>query len=86
MKQIIMLSVDSTPDISHIDQLSVTVRYGLDDKPIERFLQFVSIFRYYGQTFYNVVLKFFTEKRISLDDCRGQSYNNATNMSRKYNG
>jgi len=46
----LMLSVDSTPDISHIDQLSVTVRYGLDDKPIERYLQFVSIFRHCGMS------------------------------------
>jgi len=61
-----MLSADSTPNISHIDQLSVTVRYGLDDKPIKRFLQFVSIFRHSGQTLYNVVLKFFAEKRIPL--------------------
>jgi len=82
----LMLSVDSTRDISHIDQLSVTVRYVLDDKPIERFLQFVSIFRHCGQILCNVVLKFFTEKIISLDDCRGQSYDNASNMSEKYNG
>jgi len=38
------------------------------------------------QTLYNVVLKFHTEKRISLDDCWGQSYDNASNMSGKYNG
>jgi len=82
----LMLSVVSTPDISHIDQLSVTVRYGLDKKPFERVLQFVSIFRHSRQTLYNVVLKFFTEKRISLDDCRGQSYDNASNKLGKYNG
>jgi len=78
-----MLSVDLTPD-KNIDQLSVTVRSWW--KPIERFLQFVSIFRHSGQILYNVLLKFFTDKRISLDDCRGQSYDNASNMSGKYNG
>jgi len=81
-----MLSVDSTPDISHIDQLSVTVRHGLEDKPIECFLQSVLIFRHSGQTLYNVVLKFFTERRISLDDSRGQSYDKASNMTGRYNG
>jgi hypothetical protein len=80
------ISVDSTPDISHIDQLSVTVRYVLDGKPIERFLEFVPIFGHSGETLCNVVVDFLTAKGISLDDCRGQSYDNASNMAGKYNG
>ena len=37
------LSVDSTPDLSHIDQLTVIIRYvSIDDGfPIERFLTFL---------------------------------------------
>jgi hypothetical protein len=37
------ISVDSTPDICHVDQLSFTVRYVKNHIPIERFLQFIPI-------------------------------------------
>jgi len=64
----------------------VTVRYVLDGKPIERFLQFVPIFGHSGETLCNVVVDFLTTNGISLADCRGQSYDNASNMSGRYNG
>ena len=35
-------TVDSTPDISHVDELSFTIRYVSEEgKPLERFLKFV---------------------------------------------
>ncbi|KZS02610.1 Uncharacterized protein APZ42_000278, partial [Daphnia magna] len=37
------ISVYSTPDLCHIDQLSFTVRYVFSDEPAERFLKFVPI-------------------------------------------
>ncbi|KAG7154647.1 putative Zinc finger MYM-type protein 1-like 9, partial [Homarus americanus] len=37
------LSVDSTPDLSHIDQLSVVLRYLKDGQPIECFLTFLEM-------------------------------------------
>ena len=39
------LSVDSTPDLSHVDQLTVIVRYVAQDNvlPIERFLTFLEM-------------------------------------------
>jgi len=64
----------------------VTVRYVLGGKPVERFIQSVPIFGHSGETLSNVVLEFLMTKEISLDDCRGQSYNNASNMFGKYNG
>ena len=37
------ISVDSTPDVSHVDQLTFTVRYVKDLDPVERFLQFIPV-------------------------------------------
>ena len=37
------LSVDSTPDLSHINQLSVVLRYLKDGQPIECFLTFLEM-------------------------------------------
>jgi len=40
--------VDSTPNITHIDQLAIVLRYvNCDGQPIERFLKFQDI---YGHT------------------------------------
>ena len=37
------VSVDSTPDMSHVDQFAVIVTYVLDGKPTELFLTFIDI-------------------------------------------
>ena len=37
------VSVDSTPDVSHSDQLTVILRYVMSYGPVERFLQFLHI-------------------------------------------
>lgn len=37
------LSVDSTPDSTHMDQLSVVIRYLKDGQPVERFLTFIEL-------------------------------------------
>ena len=34
------VSVDSTPDLTHVDQLTTIIRYVVDGKPVERFLTF----------------------------------------------
>lgn len=38
------ISVDSTPDVSHCDQLVFCVRYVKNGAPVERFLQFIHTF------------------------------------------
>ncbi|XP_068203876.1 uncharacterized protein [Palaemon carinicauda] len=81
------VSVDSTPDISHMDQLSFTIRYVLPTTgPVERFLQFIPMLSHTGRDIATTVLDFLKEKNISVLDCRGQSYDNASNMSGKYQG
>lgn len=80
------ISVDSTPDLSHVDQLTFTVRYVKDAAPIERFLQFVPIHGHGAEHLEKVVLNFLQENNISISDCRGQSYDNASNMAGQYSG
>nr|XP_023013761.1 zinc finger MYM-type protein 1-like [Leptinotarsa decemlineata] len=80
------ISVDSTPDISHIDQLTFVVRYMMDCSPIERFLDFIPIERH-GVEYVSASAVFFLEENgIDLQDCRGQTYDNAPNMAGQYNG
>ena len=80
------ISVDSTPDITHTDQLSTTIRYVLPIGPGERFLGFVPISSHTGENIADIILNFLQEKSIDIKYCRGQSYDNASNMSGKYKG
>ncbi|XP_065664586.1 zinc finger MYM-type protein 1-like [Hydra vulgaris] len=80
------ISVDSTPDLSHVDQLTFTVRYVKDLAPVERFLQFVPIHGHGAEHLETVILNFLQENEISISDCRGQSYDNASNMAGHYSG
>ncbi|CAH2276211.1 zinc finger MYM-type 1-like [Pelobates cultripes] len=79
------ISVDSTPDIAHSDQLTIIFRYVLASGPVERFTKFIPISGHTGMKLANTVLQFLEENGISIKDCRGQSYDNASNMSGKYN-
>lgn len=80
------ISVDSTPDLSHVDQLTFIVRYVKDGQPIERFLQFLPMDGHDAQYIADTILNFFESLDIPIKDCRGQSYDNASNMSGKYSG
>ncbi|XP_068245391.1 zinc finger MYM-type protein 1-like [Palaemon carinicauda] len=81
------ISVDSTPDISHTDQLTFIVRFvDSSGKPVERFIKLIPLSGHDGETMMNVVLDTLLEHDLSIMDCRGQSYDNASNMSGKYNG
>lgn len=82
------LSVDSTPDISHIDQLTVVLRYvGVSDgEVVERFLAFIPIASHTGEALATTILIFLNKCGIEIKNLRGQSYDNAANMSGCYNG
>ena len=80
------ICIDSTPDISHVDQLSIVVRYVKEDGPVERFLSFIDIKTHTGRGLATVLLDFLRTNKIDISDCRGQSYGNASNMSGTYNG
>lgn len=80
------LSVDSTPDISHSDQLAFCIRYVKNDKPVERFLQFISIQEHNSEYLCNIVLSFLRDYGIDIMDCRAQCFDNANNMAGAYTG
>lgn len=80
--------MDSTPDISHIDQLTVVLRYVgvLDGDVKERFLTFIQIISHTGEALSKTVVNFLNKCDIDIKNLRGQSYDNAANMSGRYNG
>jgi hypothetical protein len=79
------ISVDSTPDVTHIDQLTFIVRYVQNAVPKERFLQFIPIHGHKADRLADVT-SFLKDNNISLMNCRGQSYDNAANMPGHYSG
>jgi len=80
-------SVDSTPDVSNVDQLTFTLRYVLNDgHPVERILAFIPITSHNGRNLYQEITETFWKYDINIDNCVGQTSDNAANMSGKYNG
>ena len=49
--------VDSTPDLSHVDQLTVIIRYLHNGKPVERFTTFLQIANYTGEHLVAIALE-----------------------------
>lgn len=81
------LIVDSTPDTAHIDQLTLVIRYVLDNsEPCERFIKFLLSVGHKAQEMFDAITIELEKLNINLKDCRGQSYDNASNMSGIYNG
>lgn len=79
--------VDSTPDISHSDQLSIIIRYvNIKGQPVERFMTFVPNIGHKAPDMLEAVTQKLHDWGIDIMDCRGQSYDNAYNMSGKYAG
>lgn len=74
--------MDSTPGIAHNDQLAIIIRYVRDNSKI---VTYISI----GQQTKDIeddLLKSFENNGLNIMNCRGQSYDNATNMSGLYSG
>ena len=58
-----------------------------DGTIVERFLKFIdSNGQHDAESVTNHILRTLTEYGIDLDNCRGQSYDNACNLSGKYTG
>jgi len=63
------VSVDSTLDESHIDQLTIVVRYMERSTPYERFLPFLRNCGHTGEATANTLLKFLGDHQIDIMDC-----------------
>jgi hypothetical protein len=54
--------------------------------PVERFISFIPNAGHKAESMEGAVPSTLGSLNIDLGDCRGQSYDNAANMSRTYNG
>lgn len=72
------ISVNFTSDVSHMDQLCLTIPYIMPkgDGRVNHTVNEIA----------EVVLNFLQKHNIPICDCRGQSCDNASNISAKYNG
>lgn len=68
--------VDSTPDVSHCDQLAIIIRYLNDDQPVERFIKYIPAVGHKAKEMEEAVLKTINDLDIRIENCRGQSYDN----------
>lgn len=81
------ISIDSTPDVSHTDQLTFIIRYVLENgNPVERFLEFIPNCGHTGAELADVISKILQTYGLDIKNCRGQCYDNASNMSGIYAG
>ena len=84
------IMVDATPDVSHDEQHSFVIRYLslCDDKyeVKERFLGFLSDISKTGADIFSMMLEYLKSNDLPITDCRGQGYDNASNMSGQFNG
>jgi len=79
--------VDSTPDISHTDRLSLIFRYvKKNGEPIERFLQFIANAGHKSEDMADPIFMALGANELDIKNCRGQPYENASNMSGMYSG
>nr|XP_047132483.1 zinc finger MYM-type protein 1-like [Hydra vulgaris] len=90
------LILDCTPDISHMEQMTVVFRFvsateSSSEKPAEvvvseHFVTFLELQDTTGANMTKVVINKLQELGVNLDDMRGQGYVNGANMRGKYNG
>lgn len=80
------ISLDSTADEGHIDQLSLVLRYLEESTPVERFVTFMPNQGHKAKDMFQSLITFLEENGLDIKNCRGQSYDNASSMSGKYNG
>ena len=88
--------IDSTPDTSHKEQTAFIFRYLREAKKDsvsyrvfgieERFLAFVDFVKKKGEDIANMTLCKLSEWGIPFSNCRGQGYDNGSNMSGIHNG
>ncbi|XP_041852965.1 zinc finger MYM-type protein 1-like [Melanotaenia boesemani] len=81
--------LDCTPDLSHLEQMSIvirTVKLGEAPEIKEHFLGFLTAPETTGLGLSNLILNRLEELNIPFSNCRGQSYDNGANMKGKNKG
>ena len=81
------LMADEGTDVSNIEQLSFCIRSVGDDLEVsEDFIGFYEIDNIKSETIVNAIKDILLRCHLSLDDCRGQTYDGASNMMGKRSG
>jgi len=83
--------VDATPDVSHTEQISFVLRYvHRSEENVwaikERFLLFKDCEKKKGKDIADLLCRVLEENEIDIQLCRGQGYDNGSNMAGIYNG
>lgn len=82
--------VDSTPDKSRVEQVTLIIRFVHYEKNVfqikEHFLGFLECKNKTGEGLTDLVLKALNDFNISINNCRGQGYDNGSNMKGKHSG
>lgn len=78
--------MDSTPDITKTDQLTVILRYVHEGNIVERFVRFIPHVGHKAVDMEVAVYNILKDLNLDIANCRGQSYDNASNMAGIYNG
>ncbi|XP_008188404.1 zinc finger MYM-type protein 1-like [Acyrthosiphon pisum] len=71
---------------TQIYQMAIVIRYCTKSDVQERLLELEPIENHTGQSIYDVLEKFLLNVGLNIEDCRGQSDDNASNMSGKFKG
>ena len=81
---------DSTPDISHTDQMTQIIRYVVIQEGTAQILEsFIDFIPLKGKTFEDItkmILQKLDNDGININDCQGQGYDNAASMAGIYRG
>uniref|UniRef100_A0A2S2QHK7 Zinc finger MYM-type protein 1 n=1 Tax=Sipha flava TaxID=143950 RepID=A0A2S2QHK7_9HEMI len=82
------IMLDCTPDINHIEQLSLILRFfDIDEMCIkEHFIEFEPLFNSSGEGIYESILSMLKNFKLKLSNCKGQGYDNGANMKGKNKG
>ncbi|CAI6376308.1 unnamed protein product [Macrosiphum euphorbiae] len=80
------IMVDSTQDVSVMDQLAICVRYLVNDSIKERLLSLVVCHDSSGIALYNLLENMFMSMGISMKNIVACSFDGAANMKGTYNG
>ncbi|XP_068212688.1 zinc finger MYM-type protein 1-like [Palaemon carinicauda] len=83
--------LDSTPDVSHVEQMTVIIRFVQVDEDNavmavrEHFLGYVPLQETTGAFMAETILEEFKKMDLCIDNLRGQGYDNGSNMRGKHN-
>ena len=79
--------LDCTPDISHIEQMSLTIRYVSDGVNVEKsvavhehFIEFIPVESTTGEDLCDVLVNELQRLGLNVQNIRGQGYDNGANM------